>query len=107
MSDRSDGIDLLAPLVGNDEAVRLWAAFREWVDPADRVDNVKNEFVSALRAWLIVRGHETERETALGIVEDTISLMSALEFLTAERYSWIEFWMRGALDDVRAQHAPD
>ncbi len=103
MSDRSDCIELLAPLVGNEEAARLWDAARESSESVAP----KDEFASALRAWLVVRGHEANRETALAIVEDTVNLMSALEFMTDERYSWLAIWMCDALDLMREQRPPD
>ena len=103
MSFCSDGIGLIVPIVGPDDAERLWGAFREWEDPDVRVQDVAAEFTSALRAWLAVRALETNRDAALSFVEDTVKLMNALNFLTDERHSRLEIWMHNALAELRGQ----
>lgn len=105
MSERNEAIELLAPLVGNEEAVRLWTVIRE-PGGSDGGVSLKTEFASALRAWLVVRGHETSRKAAFAIVEDAVNLISALEHLTGERYSWLAMSMRGALGEMREQRPP-
>ena len=95
----------LAPLIGEDEARRLWEQGHGPPPPPDKRPTLQGAVRSAVDAWVVERCGARDADEALAVVVEAVDLVIALEDLAECGWLSVLQAVREAATDALAERA--